>query len=97
MTPALRQSYPVASGCGVMIKDYPNLFEESDPYYEKALLVSSKTKDIAEFLANKDLTRLNLKELNISYHEPCTMQHGQKLGGLVESILSDFGYIKKAN
>ncbi|MDC3250645.1 glycolate oxidase subunit GlcF [Candidatus Pseudothioglobus singularis] len=84
-----------ASGCGVMIKDYPNLFEESDSYYEKALLVSSKTKDIAEFLANKDLSMLNLKELNISYHEPCTMQHGQKLGGLVESILSDFGYIKK--
>ena len=28
-------------------------------------------------------------------HEPCTLQHGQKLSGLVESILSQFGYIKK--
>ena len=84
-----------ASGCGVMIKDYPNLFEESDPYYEKSLLISSKTKDIAEFLVNQDLSSLKLKELNIAYHEPCTMQHGQKLGGLVESILSEFGYNKK--
>ena len=84
-----------ASGCGVMIKDYPNLFDSSDPYYKKALQVSSRTKDIAEFLVNQDLSSLKLKELNIAYHEPCTMQHGQKLGGLVESILSEFGYIKK--
>ena len=40
------------------------------------------------------MSGLKLSELNISYHEPCTLQHGQKLGGLVESILSQFGYLK---
>jgi len=84
-----------ASGCGVMVKDYPALFEKTDPYYEKAEFVSSKTQDIAEYLASKDLTELCLSESNISYHEPCTLQHGQKLGGLVESILVQFGYEKK--
>ncbi len=84
-----------ASGCGVMIKDYPKLFKSSDPYFQKALLVSSKTEDIAEFLSSKDLSGLHLTELNVTYHEPCTMQHGQQLGGLVESILSQFGYTKK--
>jgi len=84
-----------ASGCGVMVKDYPALFEKTDPYYEKAKLVSSKTQDIAEYLAGKDLTGLRLSETNISYHEPCTLQHGQKLGGLVESILTQFGYERK--
>ena len=84
-----------ASGCGVMVKDYPALFEKTDPYYEKAEFVSSKTQDIAEYLVNQDLTGLRLSELNISYHEPCTLQHGQKLGGLVESILAQFGYEKK--
>ena len=84
-----------ASGCGVMIKDYPKLFKSSDPYFQKALFVSSKTKDIAEFLSTRDLSGLNLSELNVTYHEPCTMQHVQELGGLVESILSQFGYIKK--
>ena len=84
-----------ASGCGVMVKDYPALFEKTDPYYEKAEFVSSKTQDIAEYLASKDLTGLRLSESNISYHEPCTLQHGQKLGGLVESILAQFGYDKK--
>jgi len=83
-----------ASGCGVMVKDYPNLFEKSDPYFEKAQIISSKTQDISEYLASKDLSRLKLAELNVSYHEPCTLQHGQKLSGLVESILSQFGYVK---
>ena len=82
-----------ASGCGVMVKDYPSLFEQSDPYFKRAKRVSSKTQDISEYLASKDLSSLQLSELNISYHEPCTLQHGQKLGGLVESILSQFGYI----
>ena len=84
-----------ASGCGVMVKDYPKLFKSSDPYFQKALFVSSKTKDISEFLATKDLSALHLSEINVTYHEPCTMQHGQELSGLVESILSQFGYIKK--
>ena len=84
-----------ASGCGVMVKDYHKLFKSSDPYFQKALYVSSKTKDIAEFLATKDLSALHLSEINVTYHEPCTMQHGQELSGLVESILSQFGYIKK--
>ena len=85
-----------ASGCGVMIKDYPKLFEESDPYFERAKAISLKTQDIAEFLSSKDLSKLQLSELNVSYHEPCTLQHGQKLSGLVESILTQFGYIKNS-
>ena len=81
-----------ASGCGLMVKDYVSMFEESDDYYQKARLISSKTQDIAEFLVDKDLSRLDLEKANISYHEPCTLQHGQKLAGLVNSILQQLGY-----
>lgn len=81
-----------ASGCGLMVKDYASMFKESDDYYQKAKLVSSKTQDIAEFLVDKDLSQLNLEKANISYHEPCTLQHGQKLAGLVNSILQQLGY-----
>jgi len=81
-----------ASGCGVMVKDYPALFDKEDEYHAKALLVASRTQDIAEFLSKEDLSQLHLSEKNISYHEPCTMQHGQHLGGLVESLLGQFGY-----
>jgi glycolate oxidase iron-sulfur subunit len=82
-----------ASGCGLMVKDYASMFKEGDDYYQKAKLVSGKTQDIAEFLVGKDLSLLNLKQANISYHEPCTLQHGQKLAGLVNSILDTLGYM----
>lgn len=81
-----------ASGCGLMVKDYASMFKEGDDYYQKAKTISSKTQDIAEFLADKDLNLLNLEKTNISYHEPCTLQHGQKLAGLVNSILQKLGY-----
>jgi glycolate oxidase iron-sulfur subunit len=81
-----------ASGCGVMVKDYPSMFGELDPYYKKAKLIANKTIDISQFLADKDLTKLEIEKKKISYHETCTLQHGQRLGGLVESILNNLGY-----
>lgn len=81
-----------ASGCGLMVKDYASMFKEGDDYYQKAKLISGKTQDIAEFLANQDLSKLNLEKVDIAYHEPCTLQHGQKLAGLVNSILDSLGY-----
>ncbi len=81
-----------ASGCGVMVKDYSSLFEPEDPYFDKSKLVSEKTKDIAEYLSKKDLSQLKSTNADISYHAPCTLQHGQKLPGLVEGILEKLGY-----
>jgi len=81
-----------ASGCGVMVKDYPTLFEPDDAYYQKAVSVSAKTKDIAEFLLGQDLSSLSAAKTKISYHAPCSLQHGQKLPKLVEGLLSKLGY-----
>ncbi|MDB2590497.1 glycolate oxidase subunit GlcF [Candidatus Thioglobus sp.] len=81
-----------ASGCGLMVKDYASIFSQGDDYYQKAQEISNKTQDIAEFLIDKDLSKLKLEQANISYHEPCTLQHGQKLAGLVNSILDSLGY-----
>ncbi len=81
-----------ASGCGVMVKDYPTLFDKADSYYAKAVNVAHKTKDIAEFLIAQDLTQLKVKKQHICYHSPCTLQHGQQLPGLVEQLLEKLGY-----
>ncbi|VVH66853.1 Glycolate dehydrogenase (EC, iron-sulfur subunit GlcF, partial [uncultured Gammaproteobacteria bacterium] len=81
-----------ASGCGVMVKDYGSLFDKDDVYYQKAQTVSQNTCDIAQFLADKDLSIFKTLNQTITYHSPCTMQHGQQLGGLVESILKRLGY-----
>lgn len=81
-----------ASGCGLMVKEYATLFDEDDDYYQKAQIISNKTQDIAEFLSDKDLSKLTLAKADIAYHEPCTLQHGQKLAGRVNAILDSLGY-----
>ncbi|MDP3584116.1 MAG: glycolate oxidase subunit GlcF [Thiobacillus sp.] len=88
-----------ASGCGVMVKDYGWLLRHDDAYAEKAARVAAATKDISEILvgeaaALKSLTphASPLTQKRIAYHPPCTLQHGQKLGGGVEALLTDAGF-----
>jgi len=81
-----------ASGCGLMVKDYPQLFAENDPYYDKAVQVANKTKDIAEYLVDKDLTALKPETSNISVQVPCSLQHGQKMPQVISQVLTKLGY-----
>lgn len=81
-----------ASGCGVMVKDYPTLFEPDHAYYQKAVFIANQTKDIAEFLLDQDLSTLSTVKTRISYQAPCSLQHGQKLPNLVEGLLRKLGY-----
>ncbi len=85
-----------ASGCGVMVKDYPTLFQPTDDYYQSAARVATHTQDIAEFLSDQDLSALlsdlAVEKTKLSYHAPCTLQHGKKLPNLVEGLLAKLGY-----
>ncbi len=83
-----------ASGCGVMVKDYGELLKHDPAYATKAKRVSELSKDPAEVLINEPLPRLNAARLPgaVAFHSPCTLQHGQQLNGVVESILGRVGF-----
>ncbi|MCU7852019.1 MAG: glycolate oxidase subunit GlcF [Candidatus Thiodiazotropha sp. (ex Monitilora ramsayi)] len=83
-----------ASGCGAMVKEYGHLMRHDPAYADKAATVSSLTRDIAEILTQEDLTSLSIQGGGkpIAFHSPCTLQHGQKLPGIVESILQRLDY-----
>lgn len=82
-----------ASGCGVMIKDYPHLLRNDKEYANKAKRIARHSFDIAEFLSQQDLSIFtHFKNHKVTFHSPCTLQHGQKLPGLVEDILRRLGY-----
>jgi len=84
-----------ASGCGVMVKDYGELLREDPAYAEKAARVSALARDPAELLAELDLAALGSpgRGRRIAFHPPCTLQHGQKITGVVESILTRLGFL----
>lgn len=82
-----------ASGCGVMLKEYAHLLKEDPDYREKANKVTRLTKDLVELLQEEDIGKLQAlakkhKGQTISFHSPCTLQHGQQLNGRVENILN---------
>ncbi|MDG6778233.1 glycolate oxidase subunit GlcF [Thiomicrorhabdus sp. zzn3] len=82
-----------ASGCGVMIKDYAHLLKDDAEYAEKARRIVAHTQDISEYLLKQDLTPLQRrKHQKIVFQSPCTLQHGQKLAGLVETTLKSLGF-----
>lgn len=82
-----------ASGCGVMVKDYAEVLADDPDYADKAKSIADLTRDLVEVLDAEDLELLAIdRQTIIAFHPPCTLQHGQKLGGRVEAILSRCGF-----
>ncbi len=83
-----------ASGCGVMVKDYGHALQHDLDYAEKATRISNLTRDLSEVLHDADLSAYAQigQQRRVAYHSSCTLQHGQKLSGTVESILLRCGY-----
>lgn len=63
-----------ASGCGTTVKDYGHLLDDDD-----ARRIAALTKDVSEFLAGIGLQAGQLPAYRVAYHDPCSMQHGQKV------------------
>ena len=88
-----------ASGCGTMLKDYGHLLTDDPEYAERAKKISEISKDIVEIL-NTEGDNLNplLSKLKknpsktISFHSPCSLQHGQQIKGATEAILERAGF-----
>jgi glycolate oxidase iron-sulfur subunit len=82
-----------ASGCGAFIKDYGHLLCTDPAYAEKAKTVSALAKDLVEVLREEPLESLGIHgDQRLAFHCPCTLQHAQKLGGAVESVLTRLGF-----
>ncbi|MDH5231307.1 MAG: glycolate oxidase subunit GlcF [Gammaproteobacteria bacterium] len=83
-----------ASGCGVVLKEYGQLLQHDKHYASKAEKISHLAKDLSEILIDEDLTAFKLNNpIKVAFHAPCTLQHGQKIVGVVEAILSQVGYV----
>nr|VFJ55946.1 MAG: glycolate oxidase iron-sulfur subunit [Candidatus Kentron sp. FW]VFJ59783.1 MAG: glycolate oxidase iron-sulfur subunit [Candidatus Kentron sp. FW] len=83
-----------ASGCGLMVRDYGHVLRHDPEYAEKAARISSLVRDPVELLPEGDLERLGRvgKGRVIAFHAPCTLQHGLRLAGRVEPVLTKLGF-----
>ncbi len=94
-----------ASGCGVAVKDYGHLLAADPAYADKAARVSALARDLSELLPSlvaplqqvlaAQRTRdeaEGFEPVPLAWHPPCTLQHGQKLRGGVETHLRALGF-----
>ncbi|UJP02861.1 MAG: glycolate oxidase subunit GlcF [Nitrosomonas sp.] len=89
-----------ASGCGVTVKEYGHFLQHDPVYAGKAAEVSALTKDIGE-IVHAELgkieqllaqQRAHAGKTKLSFHSPCTLQHGMQIRGVVEKILHSAGF-----
>lgn len=83
-----------ASGCGAVVKEYGELLKHDERYAAKAARVSALARDLCEVLAQEDLGAFRGvgRGRRIAFHSPCSLQHAQKLTGVVEGILAEAGF-----
>jgi glycolate oxidase iron-sulfur subunit len=90
-----------ASGCGSELKDYGHQLRNDPVYAERARQVSELVKDLSEILAPlsekivalmPSIRRPVGKSARISYHPPCSLQHGQQVRGKAEAVLTACGF-----
>ncbi len=92
-----------ASGCGVTVKEYGHALGHDKAYAEKAQRIGELTRDLSELLP--DLVPALAPRLaaragaaasgaprRLVFHPPCTLQHGQRLRGGVETHLGELGF-----
>ena len=84
----------LASGCGVMLKEYGRCLSDDPDYAEKAARVSELVFDIGDILLQEDLTPLKpgIEPKKIAVHCPCTLQHGLKKPELPKAVLQKLGF-----
>jgi glycolate oxidase iron-sulfur subunit len=84
-----------ASGCGSMVKEYGHLLRDDPAYAGKAARISELTRDLSELLADS-VAGLAEKcrgaaPTRVVFQAPCSLQHGQRIRGAVESMLAALG------
>lgn len=85
-----------ASACALAIKEYAHALAHDPAYADRARRVSALARDLSELLptmvpAIKNRLR-DLPRSRAAFHAPCTLQHGQRLRGIVETQLRALGF-----
>ena len=87
-----------ASGCGAHVKDYGRLLRDDPHYADKAARVAALARDLSEVVEAETgrladaLAREKRAFVRIAFQSPCTLQHGQRITGVVELLLKAAGY-----
>lgn len=79
-----------ATGCSSHLKDLAHLFAGDPKWKPRALRFAAKVKDFSELVSPRGAETPN--RLRVAYHAPCSLQHGLRLSGANETLLTAAGF-----
>jgi glycolate oxidase iron-sulfur subunit len=77
-----------ASGCGLMVRDYPHLLKDDADYASRAQAITEIVCDVVQILHNQTLQLSRITKKTVVFQAPCSLQHGLQLTGRVEQLLN---------
>jgi glycolate oxidase iron-sulfur subunit len=87
-----------ASACGLMLREYGARLAHDAAYADKAARVSALVLDVAEFVAREwpqagsaARTSMVAVRARVAFQSPCTLQHGLRVRGVIETLLTRAG------
>jgi glycolate oxidase iron-sulfur subunit len=83
-----------ASGCGSTVKDYGHLFARDPDMAQPAAEIAAFARDVSEFLLAFGLRKpaAVVPAYRVAYHDPCSMQHIQKVVEQPRALLRAAGF-----
>src|SRR5262245_12663871 len=83
-----------ASGCGTTVKDYGHLFSREPSIAQPAAEIAALARDVSEFLFVIGLCKppARVPAYRVAYHDPCSMQHVQKVIEQPRALLRAAGF-----
>lgn len=82
-----------ASGCGTTVKDYGHLFTHEAETRQGAVKIAALARDISELMADLGLSvAKKMPAYRVAYHDPCSIQHGQKVTRQPRELLRAAGF-----
>jgi len=82
-----------ASGCGTTVKDYGHLLARDPNWAEPARRVAALARDVSEVVADIGLAApAKPVTYRVAYHDPCSMQHGQRVTREPRDLLRAAGF-----
>jgi glycolate oxidase iron-sulfur subunit len=83
-----------ASGCGTTVKDYGHLFTGEPGMARQAAEIAALARDVSELLCTIGLRKscAGVPAYRVAYHDPCSMQHVQKVIEQPRALLRAAGF-----
>jgi|SRR5579872_2159602 len=78
-----------SAGCGAQLKEYAHLFEQDDPWHERAERFASRVLDLSQAVVARGVTAHRTLDASVTYQDACHLAHAQRIRKEPRTLLKE--------